>query len=159
MSFLRLYARVLGLLRPVAAMAFLLALGNLGLAFAQFADPLLFGKVVDRLANAQSAHLAPQWADIGPWLALWAAFGLFSILAGVLVSLYADRLAHRRRLAAMADYFEHVMHLPLRFHAQAHTGRLLKVMIEGSECDVRACGSRSSASIAPASSRCSCCCR
>ena len=132
MSFLRLYARVLGLLRPVATLAFLLALGNVGLAFAQFADPLLFGKVVDRLANAQSAHEAPQWADIGPWLALWAGFGLFSILAGVLVALHADRLAHRRRLAAMADYFEHVMHLPLRFHSQSHSGRLLKVMIEGS---------------------------
>ena len=131
MSFLRLYARVLALLRPVVILAVVLALANVALAFAQFAEPLLFGKVVDRLASAQSRNAAPQWDDIGPWVALWAGFGLFSIVASVLVSLYADRLAHRRRLAAMADYFEHVMHLPLRFHAQAHSGRLFKVMIEG----------------------------
>lgn len=126
MSFLRLYARVLARLRPVISAAAMLAIVNLALAFAQFAEPLLFGKVVDRLASG--AH---SWAEIAPWLAAWAGFGLFSILASVLVSLCADRLAHRRRLAAMADYFEHVMALPALYHANAHSGRLLKVMIEG----------------------------
>ncbi len=132
MSFLRLYSRVLGLLRPVAAAALALVVANLALAFAQFAEPLLFGKVIDRLAAAQGADAPPRWPDIAPWLAAWAAFGLFSIVAGVLVSLHADRLAHRRRLAAMADYYEHVLTLPQSYHAEAHTGRLLKVMIEGS---------------------------
>jgi glucan exporter ATP-binding protein len=70
--------------------------------------------------------------QIRPWLALWAGFGLFSIFAGVTVSLHADRLAHRRRVAAMADFFEHVVNLPLSYPAEAHTGRPLKVMIEGS---------------------------
>ena len=132
MSFLRLYARVLGLLRPVIGMALALAAGNVALAFTLFAEPLLFGKVIDRLAGAQGAGKVPQWGEIGPWLALWAGFGLFSIFAGVTVSLYADRLAHRRRVAAMADFFEHVVNLPLSYHAEAHTGRQLKVMIEGS---------------------------
>ena len=31
----------------------------------------------------------------------------------------------------MAGYFDHVLHLPLSFHASAHSGRLLKIMIEG----------------------------
>ena len=31
----------------------------------------------------------------------------------------------------MAAYFDHVLHLPMSFHAHAHTGRLLKIMIEG----------------------------
>ena len=132
MSFLRLYARVLGLLRPVVWMALALAAGNVALAFTLFAEPLLFGKVIDGLAGAQGAGMIPQWPEIGPWLAMWAGFGLFSIFAGVTVSLYADRLAHRRRVAAMADFFEHVVNLPLSYHGQAHTGRQLKVMIEGS---------------------------
>jgi ATP-binding cassette subfamily B protein len=132
MSFARLYARVLGLLRPVLGLVFALAAANVALAFTQFGEPLLFGKVVDRIAGAQSTGATPQWAEIAPPLALWAAFGVFSIVASVWVSLHADRLAHRRRLAAMGDYFEHVMNLPIGYHLEAHSGRLLKVMIEGS---------------------------
>ncbi len=127
MSFLRLFVRVLALLSPVIASAVALALANIALAFTQFAEPMLFGKVVDQLARG-----VKSWGGIAPWLAAWAGFALFSIVAGVLVSLYADRLAHRRRLAAMADYFEHVMALPALYHAETHTGRLLEVMIEGS---------------------------
>ena len=31
----------------------------------------------------------------------------------------------------MADFFEHLMHLPTAFHVEAHTGQLLKIMIDG----------------------------
>ena len=31
----------------------------------------------------------------------------------------------------MAQFFEHVLHLPLSFHGAAHSGRLLKIMLEG----------------------------
>ena len=131
MSFLRLYARVLAQLRPVKGLAGALVVANLALATAQFAEPLLYGKVIDRLAQAQQAGAAPLWGDVAPWLAAWAGFGLFSIGAGIGVALHADRLAHRQRVGVMAAYFEHVLHLPMSFHASAHSGRLLKVMIEG----------------------------
>ena len=52
MSFLRLYARVLSQLRAVKGLAVVLVLANLGLAAAQFAEPVLFGRIVDRLAEA-----------------------------------------------------------------------------------------------------------
>ncbi|HYA74358.1 MAG TPA: glucan ABC transporter ATP-binding protein/ permease [Roseiarcus sp.] len=132
MSFLRLYARILAQLRPVKGLAGALVVANLALASAQFAEPLLYGKVIDRLAGAQAAGAAPLWADLAPWLAAWAGFGLFSIVAGVAVALHADRLAHRQRVGVMATYFEHVLHLPISFHTGAHSGRLLKAMIEGS---------------------------
>ena len=61
----------------------------------------------------------------------WVAFGLFTIGGGVTVALHADRLAHRRRLAIMAGFFEHVLTLPLSFHATTHSGRVLKVMLDG----------------------------
>ena len=48
------------------------------------------------------------------------------------MALHADRLSHRRRLATMANYFEHVLELPLAFHTATHSGRVLKVMLEGS---------------------------
>jgi ATP-binding cassette subfamily B protein len=132
MSFLRLYARVLAQLSAAKGVAAMLVLSNLALAAAQFAEPVLFGRIVDRLAGAQQLGAAPQWVDILPLLAAWVAFALFTIGAGVLVALHADRLAHRQRLSAMAAYFDHVLHLPTGFHAGAHSGRLLKVMIEGS---------------------------
>ncbi|HKN31279.1 MAG TPA: glucan ABC transporter ATP-binding protein/ permease [Roseiarcus sp.] len=131
MSFLKLYARVLGLLGPEKWLAAGLALANVALAVSLFAEPMLFGKVIDQLSHSLSAGASLQWSGIGPWLAAWAAFGVFSIVAGVTVALHADRLAHRRRVVVMAGFFDHVLHLPMSFHASAHTGRLLKVMIEG----------------------------
>ena len=131
MSIFALYVRVLSLLRPAWRGALALVVANLVLATTQFVEPLLMGKVIDRLAAAQGRAEPATWGDVGPWVALWAGLGLFSILAGVLLNLYSDRLAHRQRFAAMADFFEHLMHLPTGFHVQAHSGQLLKIMIDG----------------------------
>ncbi|MBV8565643.1 MAG: glucan ABC transporter ATP-binding protein/ permease [Methylobacteriaceae bacterium] len=131
MSFLSLYARVLSLLGSEARAAFLVVAANLALAVAQFADPILFGRIVNQLATSQGAGRAPQWGEVLPLTAAWGGFGLFTVAAGVLIALNADRLSHRRRLAVMASYFEHVLHLPLSFHASSHSGRLMKVMLEG----------------------------
>src|SRR5579862_6455436 len=133
MSFLRLYARVLAQLSPARGVVVVLALANLSLAAAQFAEPVLLGRIVDALTRASVTGRTPRWIDLAPLLAAWVAFGLFTIAAGVFVALNADRLAHRQRLAAMAAYFEHVLHLPISFHVKAHSGRLLKVMIEGAD--------------------------
>ena len=131
MSILRLYARVLGQLDAEKRLAFLLVLANLALAASQFAEPILFGRIIDALTQAQAAKKAITFTDLGPLLGGWIGFGLFSIVAAVTVALHADRLAHRRRLGVMARYFEHVLHLPLSFHTRVHSGRLMKVMLEG----------------------------
>lgn len=132
MSVLKIYARVLGQLRPQARLSVILAFANLSLAIAQFAEPLLFGRIIDRMSQAQAPGQTLSWGDLLPLLSAWAGFGLFSIGGAILVGLNADRLAHRRRLAVMSDYFEHVLNLPLTFHASAHSGRLLKTMLDGS---------------------------
>ncbi|PZQ10181.1 MAG: glucan ABC transporter ATP-binding protein/ permease [Rhodanobacter denitrificans] len=124
MSVLRLYGRVLGLLAPEWRLAMLLALANLGLAGVYFLEPMLFGRVVDALSK-DGAHDAPRL------IALWASIGLAGVVAGVWVSLHADRLAHRRRLAAIAAFFEHAATLPLAFHGENHTGRLGRIMNAG----------------------------
>ena len=126
MRFLALYARVLGQLRPEGGLALALVAANVAVAFAQFAEPLLLGRVVDRLAAR-----APEWSAVAPLIALWGGFGLFTILAGVVVALYSDRLAQRRRMAAMAQFFAHLMDLPASFHAETHSGRLTKIMLDG----------------------------
>ena len=131
MNFFRLYARVLGLLGPEARLGMLLAAANLALAVAQFAEPVLFGRIIDTLVRAQAASAAPAIADLTPLLAAWVGFGLFTIGCSVLVALHADRLSHRRKQAVLTMYFEHLLQLPLSFHGGTHSGRLLKVMLAG----------------------------
>ncbi len=132
LSFLRIYVRVLGYLGAQKRVAVALVAANLALAVASFAEPVLFGRIIDRLTAAQGQGRPPTWAELAPLLGAWAGFGLFTIGAAVLVALHSDRLAHRRRLAVMSDFFEHVLHLPLGFHIGTHSGRLLKVMLDGS---------------------------
>jgi glucan exporter ATP-binding protein len=129
----RLYSRVLDLLGPEKRLGILLALGNLALVVAQFAEPVLFGRVVDTLVSAQASNSAPVWSSLAGLLAAWVVFGLFTIISGTLVALHADRLSHRRRQAVLTDYFEHVLQLPLSYHGATHSGRLMKVMLQGTD--------------------------
>ena len=129
MSFYRIYARVLLLLRPERRTVALLLLGTVGLVVAQFAEPVLFGHLIDRLTHPAGGG-APSFAALLPTVAAWAGFAVATIGAAVAVSLLADRLAHRRRLAIMAQFFEHALTLPMTFHAATHSGRSLKIMIE-----------------------------
>jgi len=127
MSLLRLYTRVLQLLGKEARLGWILAAANLLLAGAQFAEPVLFGRIVDVLSGNNTN--ASPW----PLLAAWVAFGLFTIAASAAVALHADRLSHRQRQAVLTSYFEHILQLPLTFHSGTHSGRLMKVMLNGTD--------------------------
>jgi ATP-binding cassette, subfamily B, beta-glucan exporter len=131
MKFLRLYFRVLAILGPEARLGWALATANLALASAQFIEPVLFGRIVDTLANSQGGSHAVSWPDLLPLVAAWVGFGLFIIVCSTLVALHADRLAHRHTQKVRADYFEHVLQLPLSYHTGTHSGRLMKVMLTG----------------------------
>jgi ATP-binding cassette, subfamily B, beta-glucan exporter len=133
MSFLRIYFRVLDLLGPEVRLAGLLALANIALAVAQFVEPVLFGYIIDALSGALPAGVGPAIAALAPLIGAWVAFGLFIIVASTLVAWFADRLAHRRRNLVLADFFEHVLQLPLAYHAGAHSGRQLKIMLTGTD--------------------------
>src|SRR5262245_34283202 len=132
-TLLHLYLRVLRQLGSETRLGWLLAAASLALAIAQFAEPVLFGRIIDALARAQAAGAPPARADLAPLLAAWAGFGLFTIVCGALAALNADRLAHRRRHAVLTEYFEHILQLPLSYHGGTHSGRLLKVMLAGTD--------------------------
>lgn len=133
MNLFRLYGRVLALLGTESRLAWALALANIALASAQFAEPVLLGRIIDTLTAAQVTAAAPSWAQLGVLLAAWASFGLFTIACGTLIALYADRLSHRRRHVVLTGYFEHVLQLPLTYHGNTHSGRLMKVMLQGTD--------------------------
>jgi glucan exporter ATP-binding protein len=133
MSTLRLYARVLGLLGSEIRLGWLLAFANVLLAGAQFAEPVLFGRIIDSLAHAQGGGSALSWTKLLPLVGAWVGFGLFMIACSALVALHADRLAHRQRQVVLTEFFEHVLELPLSFHGATHSGRLMKVMLSGTD--------------------------
>jgi glucan exporter ATP-binding protein len=133
MSFARVYLRVLGLLGADVRLAVTLAAANIALAAAQFVEPVLFGRIVDALSGALPAGIKPAARTLAPLLGAWVAFGLFIIVAGTVIAWFADRLAHQRRNLVLADYFEHVLQLPLAYHTGEHSGRQMKIMLSGTD--------------------------
>jgi ATP-binding cassette, subfamily B, beta-glucan exporter len=131
MKLFHLYIRVLGLLGREARLGWVLALANLALASAMFVEPILFGRIVDTLANAQPRVSQVAWRDLLLLVGAWVGFGLFIIACSTLVALHADRLAHRQFQVVRTMFFEHVLQLPLSYHTGSHSGRLVKVMITG----------------------------
>ena len=130
---LYVYKRVLGLLSPVKFTAWTLTLANLALATVPFLEPILFGKTIDLLTQASQRGAEATFSDGVMIFGIWLFVGISSISIGTLVSLHADRLAHRLRLEVMADYFAHLLQLHLAYHRDTHSGRLLSIMLQG--CD------------------------
>jgi ATP-binding cassette subfamily B protein len=121
------------LLKPVRGLAIALTLANLALAAVPFLDPILFGKAIDLLTHAAARGAEATFRDGVRIFGLWAAVGVGGIAARILVSLHADRLAHRQRLSVTALFFEHVLQLHLAYHRRSHSGRLLKIMLQGGD--------------------------
>ena len=125
-----LYGRVLSLLRPERGLAALLVFANIFVAIAQFAEPLLFGRMIDLLTKGAEQADPLDLTSARPMM-IWLGAALVAIVGGVLVSLHADRLSHRARLGVMAHFFSHVLSLPQAFHNRHHSGRLLKIQFDG----------------------------
>ena len=133
MRFLRTYGRVLLFLGRDLRIAGLLAGANLIVAGLQFLDPVLFGRVVNLLSQSDRMPHAAFWHTAGILLAIWAGVGLVGIGSNILVSVQTERLSHRHRIRAMSAYFRHVLTLPLSFHGESHSGRVIKTMLTGTD--------------------------
>jgi glucan exporter ATP-binding protein len=118
------YKRALGLLASERGLTTVLALAGIAVAVVQLAEPILFGRVVDALAKGGEAFSI---------IALWAALGLFGIVASVVVAVASDRLAHRRRMAAMALAFERAITMPVAWHAEKGSGAIVRAILAGTD--------------------------
>lgn len=127
-----LYRRVFALLGDDRRVATWLMLANVLLVAALLAEPILFGRVVDALSRYASD---PQhiWTAVTPLLIAWVVLGLFVIICAAGIALFADRLAHQRRHVVLRDYFEHVLQLPSHHTHTQHSGRLVKIMLQGTD--------------------------
>src|SRR4029078_11758266 len=89
--------------------------------------------IIDTLVGADRQGGTATRAALVPLLLAWIGFALFTMVCAALAALHADRLAHRRRHAVLTEYFEHILQLPLSYHGGTHSGRLLKVMLGGTD--------------------------
>ena len=124
MDLFRIYRRALGMLGAERGLAIVLALTSVAIGLVQLAEPILFGRVVDTLSRGEAAF---------PYIALWALLGIFGIVAAAGVAVFADRLAHRRRLAAMAEAFERAMTLPAGYHAERGSSAVVRSILQGTD--------------------------
>ena len=132
MRFLKTYGRVLGLLGRDLRIAGLLAGTNMVVAGLQFLDPVLFGRVVGLLSRSDRSRRPDVAAEPAP-AGLWAGVGLIGIGSNILC-LGADRAAgapppHR----GDEPLFPPRADLPLSFHGEAHSGRVIKTMLTGTD--------------------------
>lgn len=118
----QIYWRAISLLGAEKTIAAALAAAGVVIAMIQLAEPVLFGRVVDALSKGSEAFSI---------IALWAALGLFGILANVIVAVFSDRLAHRRRLAVMGEVFERAIGLPASYHAERGSGAVVRTIVSG----------------------------
>jgi ATP-binding cassette, subfamily B, beta-glucan exporter len=124
MTVIALYRRSLAMLGPQRGIAIALAFASFAIAIIQLAEPVLFGRVVDALSKGDAAF-SIIW--------LWATLGLLSVMASVVVSVYADRLAHSLRLEAMGKAFERANTLPLSYHAAKGSGAVVRNILAGTD--------------------------
>jgi ATP-binding cassette, subfamily B, beta-glucan exporter len=124
MSLTEIYWRALQYLKPEKQRVIFICIANVVLAAVTIAEPILFGRVIDAIAGD---------ADITTTLMFWAGLGVFNIVAFVIVSRSADRLAHARRVSVMSDSFERVIRMPLSWHQQKGTSVALHTMLRAVE--------------------------
>ncbi len=118
------YLRALRLLAVERSLAAGLVAAGMVIAIIQVIEQAMFGWVVDALAKGDGAF---------PIIGLWAALGFVGIIASVIVAVAADRMAHRRRLAAMGDAFARAITLPISYHAEKGSGTVVRAILSGTD--------------------------
>ncbi len=124
MGMAKVYLRALGMLASERWLTVSLVMAGIAIAVVQLAEPVLFGRVVDALSKGEQAF---------PIIGIWAVLGLFNIIASAALAVMADRLSHRQRLAAMGRAFERAITLPFSYHAEQGSGRIVRVMLSGTD--------------------------
>jgi len=123
-SLLKIYWRAMEYLAVEKAATISMCVASVLVALVTLAEPILFGQVIQAISDN---------GDIVSPLSMWAALGVFNIIAAVFVARGADRLAHRRRLGVMIDSYERLITMPLAWHQKRGTSNALHTLIRATD--------------------------
>ncbi len=123
-SLLEVYWRALRYLAAEKKKVALICGANVALGAISIAEPILFGRTIDAIADR---------GDMFGALSMWAGLGIFNIIAFVLVARGADRLAHARRTAVLCESYERVLAMPLSWHQKSGTSNALHTLLRAVE--------------------------
>ena len=124
MSTWDIYKRAMAMLVVERRQTVSIVICGVALGVVPIAEQVLLAHVVDALSLGKAAF---------PIIGLWAVLGFIGIIAGVIVAVMADRLAHRRRLAALGQAFEHAIVLPISYHAEKGSGAVVRTILAGTD--------------------------
>lgn len=124
MSLLKIYWRSMTYLSADRGATILMCVASVLVALVTLAEPILFGRVIDAIS---------QKTEVFTNLIMWAALGIFNVIAAVFVARGADRLAHRRRLGVLTDSFERLITMPLAWHQKRGTSNALHTLIRATD--------------------------
>ncbi len=125
MKLVRLYLRTLNILWSEEKMLTLaLVLTSVCVGFIQVAEPVLFGRAIDSLSNA---------GNVMKVLVFWGGLSVVNIISSVFLAVMSDRLAHRQRLNTLDQVFERVIALPVSYHSEQGSGRVVHAILSGTD--------------------------
>jgi ATP-binding cassette subfamily B protein len=125
MKLIRIYLRALNILwREERVQTFALVLISFAVGLIQLAEPVLFGRVIDSLSKQ---------SQVFSILTLWAGLGIANIVFSVYLAVMSDRLAHRQRLNTLDQVFERVIALPVSYHTEQGSGRVVHAILSGTD--------------------------
>lgn len=125
MKILKVYARSLHILwAEEKLLTFALVVTSIFVGIIQIAEPVFFGRVIDTLSAKQ---------DVSQILLLWGGLGIFNIGASIFLAVMSDRLAHRQRLASLDRVFSRVIAMPVSYHSEQGTGKVVHAILSGTD--------------------------
>ncbi|MFK4823791.1 glucan ABC transporter ATP-binding protein/ permease [Paenochrobactrum sp. BZR 588] len=124
MTLFKIYWRSMTYLAAEKRATIIMCIASTLVALVTLAEPILFGQVIE--AISERANVVTQ-------LVLWAALGIFNIIAVVFVARGADRLAHRRRLGVLTESYERIITMPLAWHQKRGTSHALHTLIRATD--------------------------
>ena len=120
----RVYGRALLMLSSELKVVSTLVLASFAVAAVEIVEPILFGRAIDAMSTRHEAALI---------VTMWASLGMVGLIASIFLASLNDRMAHRQRLAALSSAVEQTMTLPISYHAEAGSARILRIMLVGTD--------------------------
>lgn len=103
MPLIKTYFKALSYLKAEIFTTIIICIANIILAVVTITEPILFGKIIYAIAHKQAYNTLLKT------MLLWIGFGVFNIIAYVLIARSSDRLAHRRRLNVLKTTYTNLL--------------------------------------------------